>query len=346
MRSRSHFVASLIMGSLMLFSLDAFAVGFQYQIINQKSQTDGEAPILEIEATDLVKSGSVKIKSSSGKSFSATFGRLNPGATKRIPLKEGAGSHEYEASIDAVGIDGAKVSIPLKFKTVRVEPIKLSVDRDAVDTALGQLVFDSNRPIDRVEVELFDKEGTKIGSEEQTFGGAKGQLTLKWKANDEVGGIKMVAYDVDGFWNALLLEPWWVEIEHQDIIFDTGKSTWAASEEAKLKKSLVEINKIGKRYERFRSEMRLYIAGYTDTVGSEGENQKLSSERAEAIAKWFRKQGVQMKVYYQGFGESVLAVQTADNTPEERNRRAIYILANSNPPRTKTTPKSSWRSIK
>lgn len=346
MPSPRSLLFSAVACALMLISLDAFAVGFQYQILNQKSQTDGDAPILEIEATDIVKSGKVSVKSSSGKSFSTSFGRLNPGARKRLVIKDSVGAHDYEATIEAVGLDGAKATIPIQFKTVRVEPIKLHVDRDAVDVSAGTLIFESNRPIDKVEVELFDKDGKKLGAEEQSFDGQKGKLTLKWTTDGEVGGIQMRAYDVDGFWSALLLEPWWVEIEHQDIIFDFGKSTWQASEEEKLKKSLTEIKKIMKRYDRFRSEMRLYIAGYTDTVGSEGENMKLSAERAEAIAKWFKKQGVEMKVYYQGFGESVLAVQTADNTPEERNRRALYILANSTPPRTKSTPKSNWRAIK
>ena len=338
--------ALMLLAISALWSLDAFAVGFGYQILNQKSQSDGPEPVLVIEADDIVKSGQVQVKSSSGKTFSASLGRMNPGATKKIVLKDGLGSFEYEATIEAVGVDGAKATVPIKFKAVRVEPIRLVLGKDAVDVAEGTIAFESNRPIDRVELEIYDKEGNKLGAEEQRFEGRKGSLVAKWSTPGEVGGVKLTAYDPEGFWSALLLEPWWVEIEHQDIIFDFGKATWQPAEEAKLKKSLAEIQKIMKRYDRFRGQMRLYIAGYTDTVGSEAENLKLSGERAQAIGKWFKGQGVQMEVFAQGFGESVLAVQTPDNTAEERNRRALYILANSTPPRTKTLPKSAWRQVK
>ena len=46
-------------------------------------------------------------------------------------------------------------------------------------------------------------------------------------------------------------------------------------------------------------------------------------EHARAIAKWFKKNGGDMPVYAQRFGESVLAVKTEEEIAEPRNRRAI-----------------------
>ena len=61
----------------------------------------------------------------------------------------------------------------------------------------------------------------------------------------------------------------------------------------------------------------LYIAGHTDTVGSPTHNFKLSQDRARSIASWFRKRGVDPDLV-QGFGETSLAVKTADNIDEVR----------------------------
>jgi len=90
--------------------------------------------------------------------------------------------------------------------------------------------------------------------------------------------------------------------------------------------------------------IELYIAGYTDTVGSKQANLELSERRAKAIAQWFRQNGIKIPVYYQGFGESVLAVPTPDETPHEQNRRAVYVLSNAKP-QSPDFPTSNWKRI-
>ena len=52
-----------------------------------------------------------------------------------------------------------------------------------------------------------------------------------------------------------------------------------------------------------------------------------SLNRARAIAGYFRSHGLNLPMFYQGFGETRLAVKTPDNKAEPANRRAEYILA-------------------
>ena len=88
----------------------------------------------------------------------------------------------------------------------------------------------------------------------------------------------------------------------------------------------------------------LYIAGHTDTVGSSSSNLKLSQDRARSIAAWFRKRGVKLPISYEGFGETSLAVKTADNVDEVKNRRADYVLSDG-PPTYSAAFKPSWKRI-
>jgi outer membrane protein OmpA-like peptidoglycan-associated protein len=88
----------------------------------------------------------------------------------------------------------------------------------------------------------------------------------------------------------------------------------------------------------------LFIAGHTDTVGSAGSNLKLSHERARSIASWFRKRGVRLPISYEGFGETSLAVKTADNVDEIKNRRADYVLSDG-PPTYSAAFRPSWKRI-
>ena len=64
------------------------------------------------------------------------------------------------------------------------------------------------------------------------------------------------------------------------------------------------------------------VYGYTDTVGSTASNQRLSEERARAVANYLISRGVPAaRIRWQGFGETVLRVQTGDNVNEPQNRR-------------------------
>ena len=66
-------------------------------------------------------------------------------------------------------------------------------------------------------------------------------------------------------------------------------------------------------------------------MGSAQDNLTLSRARAKTIATYFRKKAVNAQIFYDGFGEKILATATGDNVPEAKNRRAIYILTNVKP---------------
>ncbi|MCB2086274.1 MAG: OmpA family protein [Sphingomonadaceae bacterium] len=66
------------------------------------------------------------------------------------------------------------------------------------------------------------------------------------------------------------------------------------------------------------------VYGFTDTTGSDALNQRLSEQRAEAVANYLAAKGVsRSRIATQGFGEryEYLRVKTGDNVAEPLNRR-------------------------
>ena len=64
------------------------------------------------------------------------------------------------------------------------------------------------------------------------------------------------------------------------------------------------------------------VYGHTDTTGSATTNQRLSEQRAQAVANYLISQGVSSsRVRWLGFGETRLKVSTGDNVNEPLNRR-------------------------
>ncbi len=68
---------------------------------------------------------------------------------------------------------------------------------------------------------------------------------------------------------------------------------------------------------KLKSAAPVEVNGYADTTGRKVHNQKLSEERAAAVAAELATNGVEAaRIKSQGFGESELAVPTADSVDE------------------------------
>ena len=223
--------------------------------------------------------------------------------------------------------------------------LKIDVPRDQIDLKGRSLVAKADRPVSAAHLVLVGPDGpffdadVPIGDNE-----AGDDLWISWDARGELLRMDVTLTDKWGFFSFENIFPWSLEIPHDDILFDTGSHEVTAGERPKVDKAFVDVDKIATRYSKY-VEVRLYIAGYTDTVGDPSSNQGLSERRAKAIAQEFRKKGWKGPLFYQGYGESALAVATADSTDEIANRRAVYLLASRPPAPSHNFPRSSWQQL-
>jgi outer membrane protein OmpA-like peptidoglycan-associated protein len=114
------------------------------------------------------------------------------------------------------------------------------------------------------------------------------------------------------------------------VNFDSGKWDLRPEELPKLDKSYELISEAVSKFGSLAT-LRLYVLGFTDTVGGTQYNRGLSLNRARAIAQYFRKKGLRIAIYVEGFGEEALAVGTPDETDEPKNRRAQYLITIDEP---------------
>lgn len=229
--------------------------------------------------------------------------------------------------------------------------LKVMVDKSRVDLKAHRLEVKMSRPAGKVKITVYDESNAVLADEEQDFSGRAGgtPLIVTWNPSSDapVGKIELRAYDAQGNWVGVEIAPWFVNIPHDDVNFNTDSAEIDGPEVpkveaafAKIEEALAKDNASG----RMHAGITLYIAGHTDTVGSPTHNFKLSQDRARSIAAWFRKRGVKIPISYEGFGETSLAVKTADNVDEVKNRRADYVLSDG-PPTLSNTFKPSWKRI-
>ncbi len=267
---------------------------------------------------------------SSGRDYTLTLDHLARGATRCTGT----------LSLDAA--DGTSGQMPLSVAVEVLPPLKLTATRDDLDLKRQVVTVHGDRPLSHATVEVIGEGGSILGSGSTT--GAGPSLEIAWSGAGEPIKLQITAFDEHELPSSLELSPWSYDIPHEDVAFASDAASLEPSELPKLERAWAELERVLARYGAI-VQVRLFVAGYTDTVGDGVHNQTLSEARAKAIAAWFRSRGFRGEVRYQGFGESALAVATADQTNEPRNRRARYLLAAEEPARSTDLPRSQWRSL-
>ncbi|HTV20213.1 MAG TPA: OmpA family protein [Polyangiaceae bacterium] len=227
----------------------------------------------------------------------------------------------------------------------RQPALELSIDPADVDLARGQLTARLSRPAAKVTLKVLALSGAVLTEVEQAFDGAAAgsPLVVRWQAPAEaVARIEVFGHDTDGYYKGIAITPWSFEVPHEDVGFATDSAEITPGEEKKLVASLRLIEKQLPLARRL-GEVSLYVLAHTDTVGSAEYNLGLSTRRAQAIARWFRKHGLRIPIAYDGVGESMLKVKTADEVDEPRNRRVDYMLGVEPPRFQRSGAAPSWK---
>jgi outer membrane protein OmpA-like peptidoglycan-associated protein len=245
----------------------------------------------------------------------------------------------------------ALTSVAAAAAAAERQQLKIQVDKTKVDLKAHRLEVKMSHPPGKVKIEVFSESGGSLADEEHDFAGraAGTPLIVTWNPSSDapVGKIAVRAYDTRDNWVGVELFPWFVPIPHEDVNFRTGSADIDAAEVPKLEEAFTKLQEVlakDKAHGSTHGGITLHIAGHTDTVGNPSSNLKLSQDRARSIAAWFRKRGVKLPIAFEGFGETSLAVKTADNIDEVRNRRVDYILSDG-PPTYSAAFRPSWKRI-
>jgi outer membrane protein OmpA-like peptidoglycan-associated protein len=107
-------------------------------------------------------------------------------------------------------------------------------------------------------------------------------------------------------------------VSMSDVLFDTGKYSLKPGAREKLAK----VAGILLAY----PGLNIAVGGYTDNVGGDAMNQKLSENRAGSVRDYLVQQGVETKsVSAQGFGNT-LPVASNDNSAGRQQNRRVELL--------------------
>lgn len=330
---------------LMLLSSLALADSVNVTITNQVMK--GKWPEVHVEILEPIAGFQLTL-SRDGDKPQVWKGGGKAGVTRDIQLKHPEGVAKWAGELQVNQLNGQSGTMTMEFETEIVGSLKLTVDRDHDFDLEGRtLRFTLNQPAAKAHLKVVMDTGSVIIDDDVPFNGEPPgtKLEVHWPAaSGRVLQVELRAYAKSGVFNGIDFMPWHFEVPHEELNFESGSAEIPATEAAKLdaavKLVLDEVEKVGDF-----ARLRLFVLGFTDTVGVGATNRKLSLDRARSIAAYFRKHGVKVPIFYEGFGEDGLLVATPDETDETRNRRAQYLLTVDDPTVVRVPFKPKWKRL-
>jgi len=311
-----------------------------------RAQVGKGLPSISIQIREPIAGFELKLHRSDGKDVLVRGGG-RPGQTRTIDLTQPEGTFKYSGTLGINLPRGETASMPLEFEASLLGPLRIKVAPQDVDVPGRKLKFTLNRVATRAHLRVLMDTGQLAIDADIPLASAQADapVELEWpEKQGRVLAIEVKAYDAESFFDGVELSPWQVDIPHEEVNFDSGKWDIRKDQEARLQQSYQLISDAVEKYGRL-ADIKLYIAGHTDTVGSNADNRVLSLNRARSIGAYFRRAGLRIAIFYEGFGEEALLVATPDNTDEARNRRAEYIIAAQTPTVAHAPFAPNWRKL-
>lgn len=323
---------------LALLPAFAFADAVSVSVTNKAMKGQG-TPAVHVEILEPIAGFRLTLSRDGGKPQEWKGGG-KPGTTRTLPLTQPDGVAKWAGELVINLPNGTTGSMPMEFETELVGPLSLSIDKEKdFDLDGRKLRFTLNQPVAKVHLKVQVESGAFIVDDDIAFNGeaAGTKLEVTWpESKAKVLRVDLRAFAKSGVYNGVELTPWRLDIPHEEVNFASGKWDVLPDEASKLDASLKQVQDAASKVGQY-VPLKLFIAGHTDTVGANASNRALSLNRAKAIGAYFRKKGVRIPIYFEGFGEEALLVSTPDETDEAKNRRAEYILAIDDPT-TKNVP--------
>jgi outer membrane protein OmpA-like peptidoglycan-associated protein len=123
-------------------------------------------------------------------------------------------------------------------------------------------------------------------------------------------------------------------VNMSDVLFDTGKYTLKPGTQI----SLAKVSGILQAY----PGLKLQVEGYTDIVGSDEYNQKLSENRADAVRDFLVTQGVQPdNITATGYGKTKPVADNSTASGRAQNRRVNLVVSGDAIGVAQTSPDSA-----
>ena len=328
------------MGICMWFLWGLTAVAGELQFGYSPNLGPTDKPMFSITVPRSASTLWVKIDAGDGQWEFERSG-LSSGEQSQFHWSRNPSVTEAVATIRVEFTDGYVEALEVPIQYSYAGRLEVDLSRARADLSKRTLSVEVNQPIVKADIKAIGAHQAVLDERTIALDAGPGSVSIPWVGNPADVVLLDVTLHTTNAWSGFTYSPWFVDIPREDVVFETGKWSIATSEEPKLESLLRELEDLIDKYGRV-VPVKLYIGGCTDTVGVASSNATLSRNRARAIGEWLKSRGLNIPVFFHGFGESWLAVQTGDSVDNVLNRRAVYMVGSNPPPASAGVPAARW----
>ena len=301
---------------------------------------EGSDPALLVSASKDIASLQVVIEAGD-QTYRFNASNVGSGEQKRFEWKRDTAVTTATAHVLAEFADSSEEEMVLPLELSYGGGLKVDLSKATADLKERTLTVEVTGHVDHAEIVAFGSHKSELSRGTVPIGAGPGSIAVPWTGSASEVVLLDVTLHNDGGWAGFTYSPWFLDIPHDDVHFESNEAVIPESEEHKVQATLEQLHDVIDKYGSV-VPVKLYIAGCTDTVGSASHNLDLSRRRAKAIASWLRSHGYNHPIYYYGFGETLLAVGTGDGVDNANNRRALYMVGANPPPPSTGIPQVGW----
>ena len=322
----------------LFLSIAAFAGELEFGY--SPSLGPGERPMLSVTVPRSVASMWVEIEAGDQ---TVEFNRaaMSAGETAKFNWDRDSSVVEALATIRVEFTDGYVEAVQVPVSYSYAGQLEIDLSRASADLKNKTLTVSVSQTVQRAEITAYGAHKSVLDQRSLELDGGPGDVDVPWVGDASDVVLLDVTLHTNNAWAGFTYSPWFVDIPHDDVVFQSGQWGIDPSEVGKLQDLLNEVSSLVEKYGAV-VPVKLYIGGCTDTVGSRESNAVLSRNRARAIGQWLKDSGLNIPIHFSGFGESWLAVDTADGVDNALNRRAVYMVGANPPPRSAGVPSTRW----
>ncbi len=303
----------------------------------------GEQPMLSVTVPRSVSSIWIQVEAG-GQSWDFERSSMNAGEQFKVHWGRDPSVTEALATIRCEFTDGYVEAVQVPVSYSYAGRLEVDLSRATADVQKRILTVDVNQPIERADITALGARKMVLDKRTVEIGDGPGSIDVPWIGDaSEVVLLDVTLHTVNA-WSGFTYSPWFLDIPHDDVIFETGKWDIGPLEEPKLQALKTELESVIDKYGSV-VQVKLYIGGCTDTVGTAESNRTLSRNRARAIGEWLSVNGISIPIFYYGFGEGWLAERTGDGVDNAANRRAVYMVGANPPPASAGVPSARWSAL-
>lgn len=300
----------------------------------------GENPAFLVTPARPVRSLRVVIEAG-GRTVEFNKGALPADEQVRFEWRRDDSVTNATATVQAEFTDSSTEDVVVPFEWSFGAPLKVDLSHASANGKTRTLEVDVTARVQDAEITAYGAGKKKLDERRVPIGDGPGTIEVPWVGNPKDVVLLDIKLNGDNAWAGFTYSPWFLDIPHEDVLFETNSDVIRPSEAPKLEDTLKQLQDVLAKYGPV-VPVKLYLAGCTDTQGDKASNRDLSRRRARSIARWLRQHGYDKPIFYHGFGEDLLAVPTADGVDEAANRRVLYVVGANPPPAGSGVPQVGW----